>query len=89
MQEIITKILEKLHFPTKNVEALVASLETWDIQRLLALSVMTNDTEIVAYRIDHHVFILDPEKEKITLLSEWRTCSLGSELVAGLKGGEG
>jgi hypothetical protein len=89
MQEIITEILERHRFPTKNVGELVVSLETWKLDRLVALSVITNDTEIMAYQIDHTVIELSPENQLKSFISKWRYCSLGSELVARLKGGEG
>lgn len=89
MQEIITEILERLGFPTKNVVELVASLEKWDsidFSDFLSLVIITNNQEIVGYSLESMIFRLFEYKP--TWGREWRYCSLGSELVAKLKGGE-
>ena len=84
MQEIITEILERLGFPTKNMEELVASIsENWELHDLVSLTVITSDTEIRAYYIDNRVNSLGG-----IVFDKCRYCSLGSELVAKLKGGE-
>jgi hypothetical protein len=88
MLKIIIEILKRHGFPTKNVEELVTRLKTWNLDRLIALSVITTDTEIVAYQIDLVVIELSPERKLNSFVSKWRYCSLGSELVARLKGGE-
>jgi hypothetical protein len=87
MQEIITEILERHGFPTKNVEELVASLEKWELDNLIGLTVITSDTEIRGYSIGN---LFDSLGEVPPIFGQaWRYCSLGSELVARLKGGEG
>ena len=89
MQEIITEILERQGFPTKDVEELVVGLEDWSLDSLVALSVITNDIGIIAYRIGESFNVIPPKKRTHNhYLSSWRYCSLGSELVARLKGGE-
>jgi hypothetical protein len=90
MQEIITEILKKHGFPTKNVEELVASLKKWDSpdsSDFISLVVITNGNEIVGYSLESLIFRLFEHKP--TWGRDWRYCSLGSELVARLKGGEG
>lgn len=90
MQEIITEILERLGFPTKNVEELVASLEKWDSLDsidFISLVIIANNKEIVGYSLESMIFRLFENKP--TWGRDWRYCSLGSELVAKLKGGEG
>jgi hypothetical protein len=89
MQEIITEILKRHGFPTKNVEELVASLEKWDSldsNDFISLSIITNSNEIVGYFLESLVFRLFEHKP--TWGRDWRYCSLGSELVARLRGGE-
>jgi hypothetical protein len=84
MQEIITEILERLGFPTKNVEELVTSLEKWELDDLIALTVITSDTEIRGYSIGN---LINSLCEVVPAFGQdWRYCSLGSELVARLKG---
>jgi hypothetical protein len=86
MLKIIIEILERHGFPTKNVEELVASLKKWELDNLIALTVITSDTEIRGYSIGN---LLDSLGEVVPAFGqEWRYCSLGSELVARLKGGE-
>ena len=87
MQEIITEILERLGFPTKNVEELVTSIrKNWELHDLVSLTVITSDTEIRAYYIDNRVNSLGDIVAPFC--DKWHYCSLGSELVARLKGGE-
>jgi len=89
MQEIITEILERLGFPTKNIEELMGHLCLYaDKDKLLGLSVITQgglqDGEIIGYNLCHRDYLFN----SATSLPEWRYCSIGSELVARLKGGE-
>jgi hypothetical protein len=74
MQEIITEILERYGFPTKNVEELVTMLEPYSLEELVSLTIITTEDEIVGLSLGNK-----PRR---------RHCSIGSELVARLKGGE-
>ena len=83
MQEIITEILKRHGFPTKNVKDLVANLEKWELDNLIALTVITSDTEIRGYSIGNFNSLCEVVP---AFGQDWRYCSLGSELVARLKG---
>jgi hypothetical protein len=72
MQEIITEILERHGFPTKNVEGLVTMLDPYSLEELVSLTIITTEDEIVG----------------LSLGNKTMYCSLGSELVTRLKGGE-
>jgi len=86
MQEIITEILEIHGFPTKNVEKLTTLLENWKLKDLTALTVITSDEQIMGFSMGGRIIALGGIVP--TFSQEWRYCSLGSELVARLKGGE-
>jgi hypothetical protein len=86
MQEIITEILERLGFPTKNVEKLTTLLENWKLKDLTALTVITSDKQIMGFSMGNRIIALGGIVP--TFSQDWRYCSLGSELVARLKGGE-
>jgi hypothetical protein len=77
MQEIITEILERHGFPTKNVEELVTMLEPYSLEELVSLTIITTEDEIVGLSLGNK-----PRRR------QGMYCSLGSELVARLKGGE-
>jgi hypothetical protein len=89
MQEIITEILERHDFPTKNVEELVASVERQNFEELIKLTVITvgdqETGEIVGYLKG---FTFTSIKDPFPSMDHWNYCRLGSELVARLKGGE-
>jgi hypothetical protein len=84
MQEIITEILKRLGFPTKNVEELVRHLLKWDQDKLLDLSIITSNKEIIGYFIKPMTYMFISAQG--VPRTKWRYCSLGSELVARLKG---
>ncbi|MFN7301426.1 MAG: hypothetical protein ACK5U7_08160 [Bacteroidota bacterium] len=86
MQEIITEILEIHGFPTKNVEKLTTLLENWKLKDLTALTVITSDKQIMGFSMGNRIIALGGIVP--TFSQEWRYCSLGSELVVRLKGGE-
>ena len=93
MQEIITEILKSHGFPTKNVDELVASLGNLAFDDLLSITVIAvGDAEtgcILAYCVHPEMYCIS--RDDISEFSNdrnWRYCSLGSELVARLKGGE-
>ena len=87
MLKIITEILKRHSFPTKNVEEVAYFLGSYrDINKLVSVSVITSDDKVIGYHMPDNLF---PFSSAIGVhRDKWRYCSLGSELVARLKGGE-
>jgi hypothetical protein len=81
MQEIIIGILERLGFPTKNAKRMLPLIEGLNHEEMLALSIVTNDTEIIGTS--------DGFTIKLIKGGTVRMCALGGQLSARLKGGEG
>jgi hypothetical protein len=91
MQEIITEILERHGFPTKNVGKLVFILDGLDlsIDDLSSLIIVTTDYECIGYIVNDFSWYLDECQSPFFQRGVFnRHCRLGSELVARLKGGE-
>jgi hypothetical protein len=86
MLKIIIEILESHGFPTKNAEELLPLIEGLNRGNRLALSVVTNETEILG---TCDGFRLKFIKKGITFKT-FRLCALGGQLVEQLrlKGGE-
>jgi hypothetical protein len=92
MQEIITEILERHGFPTKNVEELVEELQKWDIwlkSELESLVILGDNEQILGYSINGTPCELDCLEEVPLFIDDLTRCEIGSELVARLKGGDG
>jgi hypothetical protein len=89
MQEIITEILERHGFPTKNVEELVEELQKWDIwlkSELESLVILGDNKQILGCLINGTAYELDCLDEVPLFTDDLTRCEIGSELVARLKG---
>lgn len=90
MQEIITEILERLGFPTKNVEKLVETLQSLQVSEddVIGIAALTNSEQIIGYSIYQHIFFSEDGREPDC--NKLKICFLFSrpDIVAKLKGGE-
>ena len=91
MQEIITEILERLGFPTKGLEDFDVFKKRLSREKMNSLSIVTLKGRVIGYYmvgetwgINHLKYTGEPLPSHI----KPKVCSLGTELVARLKGGE-
>jgi hypothetical protein len=80
MLKIIIEILESHGFPTKNAEELLPLIEGLNRANRLALSVVTNDTEILG-TCDGFRFKFIKSGITFKTFRTFRLCALGSQLV--------
>ena len=88
MLKIIIEILESHGFPTKNAEELLPLIEGLNRGNRLALSIVTNDTEILGTCDGFRLKFIKSWTFKT--FRTFRLCALGGQLVERLrlKGGD-